>query len=69
VAGLSSGSRVRCWRLISMVAERASQGLDDLPDAGPGALLKVAGDGQGGEDDGEVSLDRVSGAVEDRPGA
>ena len=40
-----------------------SQGLDDLLDAHAGRVLQVAGDGQGGEHDGQVGLDRVAGVV------
>ena len=36
-----------------------AQGLDDLLDAGAGGVLKVAADGESGEDDGQVCLDRV----------
>jgi hypothetical protein len=46
-----------------------SQGVDDLLDAHPGGVLQVAGDGQRGEHDGQVGLDRVAGVVEDRAGA
>ena len=39
--------------------------MDDLFDAGSGAFLEVAGDGQGGEHYGEVCFYRVAFAVED----
>ncbi len=45
------------------------QGLDDALDAQPGRVLEVAGDREGGEDDGQVGLDRVAGVVEHRPRA
>ena len=41
------------------VLQRA-QGPHDVPDRGPGSLLQVAGYGQGGEDDGQVRLDRLT---------
>lgn len=37
---------------------------DDRADAGAGTVLGFAGDGEGGEHDGEVGFDRVAGAVE-----
>ena len=40
----------------------------DLLDAHAGLVLKAPGDGQRGEHDGQVGLDRVLGVVEDRPG-
>ncbi|CCH74253.1 hypothetical protein BN11_4100002 [Nostocoides australiense Ben110] len=46
-------------------AERAH----DLLDAHAGLVLEAPGDGQRGEDDGQVGLDRVFGVVEDRSGA
>ena len=45
------------------------EGADDAFDADPGGVLEVAGDGQGGHDHGQVSLDRVSSVVEDRSGS
>ena len=45
---------------------QGSQGGDDLLDAQPGALLSFAGDGQGGQHDGQVSVDAVALVVEDR---
>jgi hypothetical protein len=41
----------------------AAGGADELPDGPAGALLDEAGDGQGGEDDGQVGLDGVPFAV------
>ena len=41
----------------------------DLADAEAGGVLEVAGDGQGGEDDGQVGLDGLAGVVEHEPGA
>ena len=38
-------------------------------DADPGGVLEVAGYGQGGHDHGQVSLDGVSGVVEDGTGS
>ena len=46
-----------------------SEFADESLDAHPGGLLQVAGDGQGGHHDGQVGLDRVAGAVEDRAGS
>ena len=45
------------------------EGADDAFDADPGGLLKIAGDGQGGHDHGQVRLDGIAGVVEDRPGS
>ena len=45
------------------------EGADDAFDADPGGVLEVAGYGQGGHDHGQVSLDGVSGVVEDRSGS
>ena len=44
------------------------EGADDAFDADPGGVLEVAGYGQGGHHHGQVSLDGVTGAVEDRAG-
>ena len=41
------------------------EGADDAFDADPDGLLEVAGYGQRGHDHGQVSLDGVSGVVED----
>ena len=41
-----------------------SEVLDELLDGHAGAVLQVASDGQGGEDDGEVGLDGVPLSVE-----
>lgn len=38
----------------------------DLLDTQPGCVLEVTGDREGGKDDGQVGLDRLSGVVEDR---
>ena len=40
---------------------------DEFPDGPAGALLDEPGDGQGGEDDRQVSLDGVALAVVDGP--
>ena len=45
------------------------EGAYDAFDADLGGVLEVAGYGQGGHDHGQVSLDRVSGVVEDRAGS
>jgi hypothetical protein len=46
VASVRSEARVRRWRLISMVAERAvRRALDDLLDAEAGGVLQVTGQG------------------------
>jgi len=47
----------------------AAQAGDELLDRPVGAPLEPAGDGEGGEDDGEVGLDRVAVVVVDRPRA
>ena len=44
------------------------QGGHDRLDRHAGDVLKVPGHGQGREHDGQVSFDRVAGAVEDRAG-
>jgi hypothetical protein len=41
---------------------------DDVADGQAGAILDLAGDGQGGEHDGQVRLDRVALADEYGPG-
>jgi hypothetical protein len=43
---------------------QGAQGLDELLDGDAGGVLQVAGDGQGGEHDGQVGLDRVTLMVE-----
>lgn len=43
------------------------EGLDELLDGDPGALLQVAADRQGGEHDGQVCFDGLAFVVEDRP--
>ena len=45
------------------------EGADDALDADPGGVLEVAGYGQGGHHHGQVSLDGVTGVVEDRAGS
>ena len=45
------------------------EGADDAFDADPGGVLEVAGYGQGGHHHGQVSLDGVTGVVEDRAGS
>ena len=58
---VSSGSRVRRWPLISMVAERAVRRVwTMLLDADAGGVLQVAADGEGGEHDGQVGLDGLA---------
>jgi hypothetical protein len=47
----------------------AAQAGDELLDRPVGAPLEPAGDGEGGEHDGEVGLDRVAFVVVDRPRA
>ena len=44
------------------------EGAYDVLDADPGDVLEVAGYGQGGHDHGQVSLDGVTGVVEDGAG-
>ena len=44
----------------------AAQGPDDLPDGPSGGVLDPPGDGEGGEDDGEVGFDAVAFVVVDR---
>jgi hypothetical protein len=46
----------------------AAGGADEFLDGPAGAVLYEPGDGEGGEDDREVGLDRVPLAVVDRPG-
>ena len=45
------------------------EGTDDAFDADPSDVLKIAGDGQGGHDHGQVRLDRVTGVVEHGAGS
>ena len=45
------------------------EGTDNAFDADPGGLLKIAGDGQGGHDHGQVRLNSIALMVEDRPGS
>jgi len=45
------------------------EGADEFADADPGDLLQVSGDGQRGEHDREVCLDRVVLVMEHRPRA
>jgi hypothetical protein len=46
----------------------AAQGLYELLDADPGAVVQVAADGEGGEHDGQVRFDGFPLVVEDWPG-
>ena len=45
------------------------EGTDDAFDADPGGVLEVSGDGQGGHDHGQVSLDGIAGVVEHGAGS
>ena len=45
------------------------EGTDDAFDTDPGGVLKVTGYGQGGHHHGQVSLDGLSGVVEDGAGS
>ena len=45
------------------------EGTDNAFDADPGGLLEVPGDGQGGHDHGQVSLDSIALVVEDGAGS
>ena len=45
------------------------EGTDDAFDADPSDVLKIAGDGQGGHDHGQVRLDGIAGVVEDGAGS
>ena len=49
-------------------APEGSKCLHEALDADAGLVLQVARDGEGGEHDGEVGLDRFAFAVEDRAG-
>lgn len=56
--------------LMAMVADRSGRSVfDDVGNGQAAAFLNVVGDGQGGDDDGRVGLDRVAGAVEHGAGA
>ena len=45
------------------------EGTDDAFDADPSDVLKIAGDGQGGHDHGQVRLDSIAGVVEHGAGS
>jgi len=67
---LSLGLRDLGWEGLGGAVDRDGRRaqrpelLDDLGDGQTGAFLDVVGDGQGGDDDREVGLDGVAGAVE-----
>ena len=62
------GSDLMTVEVDGDVLERL-EGTDDAFDADPSDLLKIAGDGQGGHDHGQVRLDGVMGVVEDGAGS
>ena len=62
------GSDLMTVEVDGDVLERL-EGTDDAFDADPSDLLKIAGDGQGGHDHGQVRLNSIAGVVEDRPGS
>jgi hypothetical protein len=63
------GWAATCWApMVTVAGRRGPEDLENLVDAQPGACLGLAGDGQGGEHDGQVSLDAVFEAVEHGPG-
>ena len=65
-----AGGMVCSTPLIAMVAERRGRSCaQEVADREPCPVLDFAADGQGGEHDGQVGLDRVAGVVEHRPGA
>jgi hypothetical protein len=51
------GAAIDSPRAMQWLSAEAGD-LENLVDAQPGACLGLAGDGQGGEHDGQVSLDR-----------
>ena len=61
------GSDLMIVEVDGDVLERL-EGTDDAFDADPSDLLKIAGDGQGGHDHGQVRLNSIALMVEDRPG-
>ena len=64
--GVSCGAALMWWPLRLMVTScRPRSSRTILAMADPGGLLEVAGYGQGGHHHGQVSLDGVSGVVED----
>ena len=65
---VSSGSRVMRWPLTWMVAERAARRVWTSFFADAGLVVQVAADGEGGEHNGQVRLDRLPPVVEHRPG-
>lgn len=52
---------------VTVTSWSGAQGLHELLNADPGALLQVARDGEGCEHDREVGLDRLPLVVEHRP--
>ena len=61
------GWAVTCWLPMVMVADRRGRrALRILLMLSAGACLGFAGDGQGGKHDGQMGLDAVLEAVEDR---
>ena len=62
------GSDLMTVEVDGDVLERL-EGTDDAFDADPSDLLKIAGDGQGGHDHGQVRLNSIALMVEDRPGS
>jgi len=64
--GVGGGDGVRPG--LDLDGAVAAGGLDEFADGPAGLVLDPAADRQGGEDDGQVCFDRVSGAVVDGPG-
>jgi hypothetical protein len=63
-----AGGKAWTAPLTAIVAERSAELADHVADGQAGAVLGLAGDGQGGEHDGQVRFDRVALADEHGPG-
>jgi hypothetical protein len=64
----SSGSGSSAVRSADLDGAVVPRGADEPSDRPAGGALDVAGDGESGEDDGQVGLDRGEFVVVDRPG-
>jgi len=68
VGGQGAGADDGVGASLDLYGPVTAGGADELPDRPAGAVLDPGADGEGGEHDRQVGLDRVALAVVNRPG-